>query len=284
MTYKREKTARHLRDDQLGRMLKIAAVALVACVAVAALAWFRPWEGVRVQEPVEEDHVWVKYTASFELLSTEDNGPIENIRVYWPYPYVRPDVWKVIPGHDPANMVFLDPPRENITISPVLGERTEDRGHILFEPIYKCWAFGRADNFLALRSAPVGEPPFSMSKYHTSGLGMRVPQGKIYPGDGIRVEAWFRVPVENIRRLTLANLFWRYYERDNQWIRENYYLEGKYMGEFLIINPGCWIPFDILASVEIKRLNGELHTIERWTGEATVSLAKFINLYRNRPR
>jgi hypothetical protein len=283
MTYKREKTAMCLRDDQFGKMLKIAAVALAACVAVAALALFRPWEGVRVQVPVEEDHVWVKYTASLELLSTADNGPIENIRVHWPYPYMRPDVWRVIPGFNPANIVFLDPPRENIAISFVPGRRMEDRGHILFEPIYECWVFDGGD-FIVRELTPVGNPPYSTSKYSASDLGMRISHGKIYPGDGIRVEAWFRVPVENIRRLTLVNLFWRYYERDNQWIRENYYLDGKRMGQLFIINPGCRIPFDISVSVEIKRLNGELHTIERWTGEATVSLAKRINLYQNRPR
>jgi hypothetical protein len=283
MSEKREELVRRLRGERKVPWKPIA-LALAACVAVAALAWFRPWEGVGVQDPVEKDYVWVKYTASFELLSTADNGPIENIRVYWPYPYVRPAVWRVIPGFNPANIVFLDPPRENIAISPVLGERTEDRGHILFEPIFKCWAFDGVDNFIAEGLTPVGNPPFSTSKYSASELGMRVSQGKIYPGDGIRVEAWFRVPVENIQRLTLVNLFWRYYERDNQFIRENYYLEGKYMGQFFIINPGCWIPFDISASVEIKRLNGELHTIERWTGEATVSLAKRITLYQNQPR
>jgi hypothetical protein len=70
-------------------MLKIAAVALVACVAVAALAWFRPWEGVGVRVPVEEPRVeWRQFRsiAYFSFINTEDNLPITDVAVYAPFP------------------------------------------------------------------------------------------------------------------------------------------------------------------------------------------------------
>jgi hypothetical protein len=86
MQYKREKTAMCLRDDQLGKMWKIAAVALVACVAVAALAWFRPWEReIPKDEPLKMELYEYAYVARFILVSTDDNLPIENVKIYTPF-------------------------------------------------------------------------------------------------------------------------------------------------------------------------------------------------------
>jgi hypothetical protein len=89
MLYEREKTARRLRDDQFGRMWKFATVALAACVAVAALAWFRPWEGRQEGLPHEEIPVrWRQFrsTAFFRLENTEYNFPITNFAIHAPFP------------------------------------------------------------------------------------------------------------------------------------------------------------------------------------------------------
>jgi hypothetical protein len=142
MMYKREKTAMCLRDDQLGRLWKFAAVALVACVAVAALAWFRPWEGVGVR-PDEEPRVeWRQFrsTVGFILENTEDNLSITDVAIYAPFPQKFENLYM-------RNFYFVT------AFSPVR------RGNLIF--------FGRV-----LENTLEGYPP-SFTVEYVSGVGYR---------------------------------------------------------------------------------------------------------------
>jgi len=190
---------------------KVVATVLVAVVAVSALAVLRPWEaktsgisgegqgGENEGQPAGEEYIWVQYLASFKLLSTDDNEPIENLVTNWPYPYIYPDVWENAENAEDVWAVLLDPPRENISTHIFLGERTEDRGNILLNPIYGDWV-GLKNSF------PLPIPIWAENtKYTVPSLSARVSSGKLYPGDGFLVEAWFKISQENVSRLKLAN-------------------------------------------------------------------------------
>ena len=168
---------------------KVVAAVLVAVVAVVALAVLRPWEaktsgisgegqgGENEGQPAGEEYVWVQYLASFKLLGTGDNGPIDEIAFAWPHPYIK--YYTTLPQRENIRAVFLP------------GNSTENRGNILLTPpaYDNNWVkFSSEDNL-----------PF---------FPLYVRGGWLYPNDGIKLEAWFLLPCGDISKLSLANLFY----------------------------------------------------------------------------
>ncbi len=230
---------------------KLIIVALVAVVVVAAVVWLRPWEG----KPAGEEYVWVQYLASFKLLSTSDNGPIENLVSYWPYPYTTPEKWEVAnltEGESPAEVVlYLQ--RENLTVPYLLGISSENRGDILFASKYENWV---GEQYWFLFDLPVEN-----SKFTVPSLSINLIQGKLYPGDEFQIEAWFKISVENVAKLTLVN-----------WFAEN--CAGIAFDQ--------WIPettIGIEVSVELtKYQNGESQVLKKWARQITEGVPQMVSV------
>ena len=223
-------------------------VALIAIMVVAAVVALRPWEGEPSEgQPTSEEYVWVQYLASFKLLSTSDNGPIENLVTYWPYPYTMPETWEVAESLDEIASIVLYQPRENIDIVFFPGNRTEDRENILFSSFYENWNANQEEGKGWL---PI-YPPVENSKSTVSSLSLNISEGKIYPGDMFQVEAWFKLPPENAKRTTLVDSFGENLHATLQILRWT---------------PDKTIGITVSAKLTEFRANG-FDTFEQWTYE-----------------
>ena len=240
---------------------KPIAVALVAIVLVAAVVALRPWEEKPSEgEPTGEEYVWVQYIASFKLLSTSDNGPIENLVTYWPYPYTMPETWEVAESLDEIASIVLYQPRENIDIVFFPSNRTEDRENLLFFSFYENWNANQEEGKGWL---PI-YPPVENSKFTVSLLSLNTSGGKIYPGDRFQVEVWFKLPPEDAKRPTLVNSF-----------GENFYPN---------LQISLWMPDKAIGiTVDVKLMEfraNESNMLEQWTYEGDISTPMSIELFQ----
>lgn len=181
---------------------KLITAALVTVVAVAVVIALEPWKrNPNEDTTLSNEYVWVQYLASFELLGTSDNGPIENSAVSWSYPYFTPSEWEIASTlEERASVLTETPSRENIRVIFLPGESQENRGDLLFAPYYENWFD---------RELPLGiiDSSIENSKYTVPTIYLSLVKGKIYPGDEIQLEAWFKVLTENLPKISLVNYF-----------------------------------------------------------------------------
>lgn len=142
------------------------------------MVWLRPWGGKPSEgQPAGEEYVWVQYTASFKLLSTNDNGPI-NINLFFPYPHVplRPVVdneesidTRIYTLYENFNAQILF--AENRPLPPTI------------EPF--------AENYVGFAYVEQFETKFIVP---TLDIVVR----SLYPNDELRIEAWIATTQKNL--------------------------------------------------------------------------------------
>lgn len=236
-------------------------IALVLAVIIAIPAVFVLTRPGQEEQPAGEEYVWVQYTASFKLLGTEDNGAIDNLFTYWPYPYVRPPIWETTNNPLEVGGTTLYLPRENIDVKYIFGEREENRENILIDSEFENWNSG-TDIVNTVAGFLFGEP-VENSKLNISLLNIKIPQGKMYPDDSLKVEAWFRVPRENLQKVTMINLF----------------TENR-LALFSQWEPDKTINLSVQATLQWLE-NGKFEVLENWTRIVEdVSSQYGIKLYR----
>jgi len=123
-------------------------------------------------QPAGEENVWVQYTASFKLLGTENNQPINELGVYFYYPHFR---------LENGDKIDPNPLYENTYLSFVLADNRSP-------PRFEISPLSYENTFRNVR----------LGKFLALGI-----LGNFYPNDEVHVETWFSVPKENIARLTL---------------------------------------------------------------------------------
>lgn len=163
---------------------KLIAVVLVAIVAMAAMVVIKPWEG----KQTEEENILVHYLASFRLLSTDNNLPIEDLLLGFDYPHLMPSADQIenADNWDEAGTIdlFIFPFYENID---VIFSGKENRPAPLF----------------IMDVQPV--IPDDATKLQLPVLVVQV--SELYAGEEVRVETWLRVPKKDIEKLTLIG-YW----------------------------------------------------------------------------
>ena len=162
---------------------KLVTVVLVAVVVVAAVMVLKPWEGKS-----GEENILVYYLASFRLLSTDNNLPIEDLLLGFDYPHLMPsadqienaDNWEETGTID----LFIFPFYENIAV-----------------------IFSGKDNRPVPSFIKDVQPiiPDDATKIQLPVLVLQV--SELYAGEEVQVETWLSVPKKDIEKLTLIG-YW----------------------------------------------------------------------------
>jgi len=162
---------------------KFIAVVLVAVVVAAAVIILKPWE----VNPDEENSL-VHYLASFRLLSTDNNLPIEDLLLGFDYPHLMPSADQIenADNWDEAGTIdlFIFPFYENIDV-----------------------IFSGKDNRPVPSFIKDVQPiiPDDATKLQLPVLVVQV--SELYAGEEVQVETWLSVPKKDIEKLTLIG-YW----------------------------------------------------------------------------
>jgi hypothetical protein len=143
------------------------------------------WEKKPEAEP---GYALVQYSARFKLLSTSDNKPIGNMVIGLPIPHFS-DTSVCVPENEENNVEIL--PYGGLKFTPHFEE---NHPPILSGGLSTAFDYLK-DNWISDIELKEGVVFFRLA--FTSSL--------VYPRDEIELEVWFKVPEENIGKLTLLD-------------------------------------------------------------------------------